>query len=109
MFAADKKSPAKSQSRKAGKNWVRRIALYLCAFTTLRELVPKFFTISITAGTIYVAQTAPRIDPVTNRDRCVFSQMPKKVSDQSMPIGTSARKSHSFEIGSVFWAPRQIG
>ena len=43
------------------------------------------------AGIINKAQAKPKIAPEIVRERCVFSQISKYVSDQSMPIGIMAR------------------
>ena len=61
----------------------------------------KFRVISTNAGTINVAHAKPSTSPVIKRDRWVFSQMPKIVSDQSTEIGISERKSQNRGSGSI--------
>ena len=69
----------------------------------------RFLVISTTAGTIYVAHETPRIIPVTNRERWVFSHIPKIVSDQSTAIGMSDKNSHMRGSGSISSIGRQSG
>ena len=69
----------------------------------------KLRVISTIDGTMKVAQAVPRMRPVRKRERCVFSQMPKTVSDQSMLIGINERKSHTFGIGSMSSMRRHSG
>ena len=45
---------------------------------------------SINPGITYKTETDPSNAPVTNRERCVFSQMPKKPSEKSIASGTAA-------------------
>lgn len=69
----------------------------------------KLRAISTIDGTINVAQATPRIRPVTNRESCVFSQMPKTVSDQSIVIGMSERNSQTRGSGSMVSIERHKG
>ena len=56
-----------------------------------------------------VAQAVPSIKPVKNLETCVFSQIPNIVNDQSIVIGTSARKSQNRGSGSTASTGRQRG
>ncbi len=47
------------------------------------------------------AQAVPTIKPVRKREKCVFSQIPKIPSDQSIAIGIKAKKSQKRGSGFV--------
>jgi len=73
------------------------------------RFVDRLRVISTNAGTIKVAQATPSNNPVRNRDKCVFAQIPKTPKDQSIPIGISDKNSQIRGSGSVSSILRQSG
>ena len=102
-FAANKISELNIIELVSNKSAERRL------FHCVRGRDDRFRTISTSAGTMKVAHANPRIDPVSNRDTWVLSQIPKTVSDQSIAIGIRDRNSQKRGIGSISSIDRQSG
>ncbi len=72
-------------------------------------LLAKIRKISTKAGMIKTAHAVPKIKPVRKREKCVFAQIPKIPKDQSIAIGTIAKKSQKRGNDSVFSIGRKTG